>query len=127
MDRRLCATSMADEPSPGADEGLVLVVGSTSHPDTLRRAFVQPGRLERVVEVTPVFPRDIVETLTIHAAIAEKKAGRPLFDQVDWNFVSGEAAGEVSTPISTADLQDQVVRFKHVNARLPVTRLGTYV
>jgi len=129
----------------------VLVVGSTSHPDTLRRAFVQPGRLERVVEVTPIFPRDIVETLTIHAAIAEKKAGRPLFDQVDWNAVVSdfqhptpgdwvhilhaalrskarcEAAGEVSTPISTPDLQDQVVRFKHVNARLPVTRLGTYV
>ena len=34
----------------------VLVVGSTSHPDTLRRAFTQPGRLERVVEVSPTYP-----------------------------------------------------------------------
>jgi len=30
-----------------------LVVGSTSHPSTLRQAFLQPGRLERIVEVAP--------------------------------------------------------------------------
>ena len=42
-----------------------LVVGSTSHPDTLRHAFAEPGRLERVVEVTPLFPTDIIETLGI--------------------------------------------------------------
>src|SRR5262245_51796387 len=65
----------------------VLVVGSTSHPDTLRRAFTAPGRLERVVEVSPVYPEDIVETLKLHAEDAEKLAGRALFQQVDWQQV----------------------------------------
>jgi ATP-dependent 26S proteasome regulatory subunit len=129
----------------------VMVVGSTSHPDTLRHAFVQPQRLERIVEVTPVFPGDIVETLEIHARIAEKKAGRPLFEQVDWARVAShfhhpalgdwvhilhatlrskarrEAAGETSTPVSTQDLQDQVSRFKQANARLSLPRTGNYV
>jgi transitional endoplasmic reticulum ATPase len=65
----------------------VLVVGSTAHPDTLRRAFTQPGRLERIVEVTPHFPSDIIETLRIHAADAEKLAGRPLFTDIAWERV----------------------------------------
>lgn len=64
--------------------GHTLVVGSTSHPDTLRPAFVRPGRFERVVEVTPIYPDDVVAALTIHAAGAEKRAGRPLFGEVDW-------------------------------------------
>ncbi len=61
-----------------------LLVGSTSHPDTLRPAFVQPGRFERVVEVMPSFPDDVVAALRIHARDAEKRAGRTLFGAVDW-------------------------------------------
>ena len=57
-----------------ATEGC-LVVGSTSHPDTLRHAFAMPNRLERVVEVAPIVPDDIVEALLIHASRAEKRAG----------------------------------------------------
>lgn len=129
----------------------VLVVGSTSHPDTLRHAFVQPGRLERIVEVTPVFPGDIIETLEIHARIAEKQAGRSLFEGVDWPAVvmdfshpalgdwvhilhatlrskaRCEAAGEDATPVSTDDLREQVTRFKQANARLSIPKPGTYV
>jgi ATP-dependent 26S proteasome regulatory subunit len=129
----------------------VLVVGSTSHPDTLRAAFAQPGRLERVVEVTPVFPDDIIATLRIHAAMAEKHAGRPLFEEIDWSAVTSdfhhpapgdwvhimhatlrrkarcEAAGEMSTPVSTNDLRDEVTRFKQANSRLTMPKPGTYV
>jgi ATP-dependent 26S proteasome regulatory subunit len=61
-----------------------LLVGSTSHPDTLRPAFVQPGRFERVVEVTPSYPDDVVAALRIHARASEKRAGRTLFGAVDW-------------------------------------------
>jgi SpoVK/Ycf46/Vps4 family AAA+-type ATPase len=127
------------------------VVGSTSHPDTLRQAFAQPGRFERVVEVTPIFPGDIVETLRIHAAAAEKLAGRPLFDQVDWQrVVSGfhhpapgdwvhilhavlrrkaryEAAGESVTPVTSQDLLDEVERYRKASSRLVLPRSGTYV
>jgi ATP-dependent 26S proteasome regulatory subunit len=127
------------------------VVGSTSHPDTLRHAFAQPGRFERVVEVTPIFPSDIVETLRIHATTAEKLAGRPLFDEVDWERVVSsfqhpapgdwvhilhavlrrkaryEAAGESVTPVTTQDLADEVERFRKASSRLVLPRSGTYV
>jgi ATP-dependent 26S proteasome regulatory subunit len=128
----------------------VLVVGSTAHPDTLRRAFTQPGRLERIVEVTPQFPGDIVQTLRIHAADAEKLAGRPLFEDIEWEqVVSGgippspgdwvhilhavlrrkarcEAAGEAATPVSTEDYRTEVERFKNASSRL-LTPSATYV
>src|SRR5207249_812360 len=130
----------------------VLVVGSTSHPDSLRRAFTQPGRLERVVEVSPNYPGDIIEALVIHAADAEKLAGRALFQGIDWEqVVAGvaihpmpgdwvhilhsvlrrkarcEAAGDrVVAPISTADFRDEVERFSKASSRL-ATPTGNYV
>ena len=128
-----------------------LVVGSTSHPDTLRQAFVAPGRFERVVEVLPEFPGDMIAALQLHARAAEKRAGRPLFDPIDWPRVVGqntepatgdwvrilhavlrrkarcEAAGEASTPVSTRDLHDEVARYKQANSRLSVPKSGNYV
>ncbi|MEM7411758.1 MAG: ATP-binding protein [Myxococcota bacterium] len=128
----------------------VLVVGATAHPDTLRHAFTQPGRLERIVEVTPNVPGDIVATLQIHAGDAEKRAGRPLFQEIDWETVVAgssppapgdwvhilhavlrrkarcEAAGENVTPVTTGDFRDEVERFKKASSRL-VAPSGTYV
>ncbi len=127
------------------------VVGSTSHPDTLRRAFFQPGRLERIVEVNPSFPDDIVEALQIHAAAAEKRAGHALFDDVDWPKVVGsyqdpstgawirimhavlrrkarrEAARETVTRVTTDDLLKEVRRYKQTNQRLELPQGGNYV
>ena len=129
----------------------LLVVGSTSHPDTLRQAFAAPGRLERVVEVSPVFPGDVIEALQIHANAAEKRAGRPLFESIGWNEVVGsyrdpspgdwvrilhavlrrkarcEAAGEAVSPVVTQDLLDEVDRFKKASLRLALPNAGTYV
>jgi ATP-dependent 26S proteasome regulatory subunit len=130
--------------------GHCLVVGSTSHPDTLRHAFALPGRFERVVEVTPVFPQDIITALQIHANAAEQRAGHPLFDSIDWTQVVGhhsdpaigdwirilhavlrrkarhEATGEVVKPVSTQDLLEEVRGFMEAATRLaPAT--GTYV
>ncbi|TFG92199.1 MAG: AAA family ATPase, partial [Myxococcales bacterium] len=72
-----------------AAEG-TLVVGSTSHPETVRPAFVHPGRFERIVEVTPIFPDDIVAALQIHAQAAEKRAGHRLFGAIEWRSVVGQ-------------------------------------
>lgn len=132
-----------------ADENS-LVVGSTAHPDTLRRAFVSAGRFERVVEVTPSFPDDHVAALEIHAADAEKRAGRPLFDGVAWvDVVRGfreastgewvrilhaalrrkarcEAAGEPVKAVATADLLDEVERARRTHTQLPAAR-GIYL
>jgi len=128
-----------------------LVVGSTSHPNTLRQAFADPRRFERVVEVTPVFPDDIVEALTIHAAEAEKRAGRTLFAGVDWRAVVAqhrdpptgdwirilhgvlrrkarhEACGQASTRVTTQDLLDEVARYRQVSRHLILPEAGNYV
>jgi ATP-dependent 26S proteasome regulatory subunit len=129
--------------------GTTLVSGSTSHPDTLRPAFLAAQRFERIVEVLPSFPDDIVATLRVHAESAQKRAGRQLFDAADWlEVVKGQpgltpgewvrllhavlrrkarcdATGEPVTPVATRDLMDEVERFRRASLRIP--HLGTYV
>ena len=61
-----------------------LVLGSTSHPRSLSPIFLEPGRFERVVWVQPVVPDDVVDALALHAKGAEQRAGRPLFEGVNW-------------------------------------------
>lgn len=119
-----------------------LVLGSTSHPDTLPRAFLSPGRFERIVEVNPRFPEDIIEALGIHAQQAEKRAGRTLFGLVEWGEVVAQtreasigdwvrmlhavlrrkarcdAAGEVPDSVSTKDLSKELSRFRQANTRM---------
>jgi ATP-dependent 26S proteasome regulatory subunit len=128
-----------------------LVVGSTSHPSTLRQAFADPRRFERVVEVTPQYPDDVVAALTIHAADAEKRAGRKLFEAVDWRAVVAqhrdpptgdwirilhgvlrrkarhEACGDTATNVTTQDLLDEVARYRQVSRHLVLPEAGNYV
>ncbi len=127
-----------------------LVVGSTSNPETLRRAFLAPDRFERAVEVNPVVPDDIVAALRIHAADAEKRAARALFRGVDWTqVVQQHGAGSIGDwvrllhavlrtkarceeanadgdLVTTQDLMHEVERYKRVTARLPAS-LGRYL
>ncbi len=119
-----------------------LVVGSTSHPDSLPHAFLSPGRFERVVEVNPIFPDDIIEALRIHAAQAEGRAARTLFGEVDWGKIVGntrepsigdwirtlhavlrrkarlEAAGEPPRPVSNDDFSSEVSRLRQAHTRI---------
>lgn len=129
-----------------------LLVASTSYPDSLRPAFVKPGRFERIVEVTPIFPDDVVAAIRIHAASAEKRAGRRLFETVDWQDVVSrfrgpsigewihlmhgvlrrkarcEAASEGVALVSTEDLLAEVDRFRLTMKRLPrPVPAGTYL
>ena len=127
------------------------VLAATSHPGVLRQAFTEPRRFERIVEVSPVYPDDLVAALRIHSADAEKRAGHVLFDGVDWNAVVGksrvpstgdwvrivhgalrrkarcEASGEAAKPVTTLDLFDEVSRFDRASDRLAVVDGGTYV
>jgi len=128
-----------------------LVVGSTGFPDSVRHAFARPGRFERIVEVAPTYPDDVIAALEIHAADAEARAGRPLFDDVDWKRVVGqsqeggtgdwvrllhgvlrhkarmEASGEAVAPVTTADLDGEVGRFSHAQRRIRISGGGNYV
>jgi ATP-dependent 26S proteasome regulatory subunit len=127
-----------------------LVVGTTSHPESLRHAFVMPHRFERVVEVTPMFPDDVIAALEIHARQAEKRAGHALFEGIDWPRVVAqhrepstgdwihvmhavlrrkarrEAAGEIPQLVNTADLMEETRRFTQAAHRLTVPT-GNYV
>ncbi len=127
-----------------------LVVGSTSHPETLRHAFLQPKRFERVVEVMPLFPQDIVAALDVHAAEAEKRAGHALFETIDWKRVvdhhrepstgdwvrivhavlrrkaRDEAGGEAPPPVTSEEIIAEVQRFMRTSDRLTVPS-GNYL
>jgi len=128
-----------------------LVVASTSHPETLRPAFVLPGRFERVVEVNPIFPDDVVAALQIHALQAEKRAGHRLFEAIEWQSVvgphrgpttgdwvrilhavlrrkaRGEATGDVASLATTQDFVEEVRRYLKTSDRLAVPMAGNYV
>jgi ATP-dependent 26S proteasome regulatory subunit len=131
--------------------GRHLVLGSTGFPDTLRHAFARPGRFERVVEVSPIYPEDVVEALLIHAGLAEERAGRPLFDDIDWRkavsqttsastgdwvrILHGvlrrkarcEAAGDEAELVRSKDLQEEVARFSQAHQRIHFTNGGNYL
>ncbi len=119
-----------------------LVIGSTAHPDTLPHAFLSPGRFERVIEVNPTFPDDIIEALEIHAQQAEGRAERTLFAELDWVKVVGsarepsigdwirmlhavlrrkarlDAAGEPAEPVTNDDFSREVNRLRQAHTRV---------
>jgi proteasome regulatory subunit len=128
-----------------------LIVGTTSHPDSMREAFLVPGRFERVVEVTPRVPDDVIAALQIHVRAAEKRAGRTLFDTIEWDRVVGrtpetsigdwvrilhavlrrkarlDAAGERPGSVSTPDFAHEVQRFTQAERRIRTPDGGNYV
>jgi len=127
----------------GVTEALTL--GGTSRPDTLSPIYFQPGRFERFVSVNPSVPADVIAALEIHAAAAEKRAGRHLFGKIDWqraieqNRESSigrwiqllhavlrrkarcDAADDKPGEVTTEDVLSEVDRFKRATVRLPTT------
>jgi ATP-dependent 26S proteasome regulatory subunit len=119
-----------------------LVIASTSHPDTLPQAFLSPGRFERIVEVNPLFPDDILEALQIHATAAESRAKRSIFGEFNWASVVDntrepsigdwirilhgvlrrkarlDAAGEEPAQVSQEDFSREISRFRQANTRI---------
>jgi len=128
-----------------------LVVGATAHPARIRHAFAQPGRLDRVVEVTPLFPEDVIDALGIHVRRAQERAGRTLFDEIDWPKIVGqskeapigdwvrvlhgvlrrkaraEASQEAPALVSTADFWNEVERFHQAQRRISSSNGGNYL
>lgn len=127
-----------------------LMLASTSRPDTLSPVYFEPGRFERIVSVIPIVPGDVIAALLIHATAAEKRAGRKLFDHIDWqraieqhressigNWVRlmhavlrrkarCDAADDKPGLVTTEDLMSEVDRFKKATVRLPVSS-GRYL
>jgi hypothetical protein len=93
----------------------------------------------------------VVAALQIHARAAEKRAGRALFERIDWEQVVTknreatvgewvrllhgalrhkarcEAVLEPVGPVTTDDLLSEVERFRRVSGRLPRIGGGFYV
>ena len=127
-----------------------LMLGSTSRPDTLSPVYFEPGRVERIVAVVPSVPGDVIAALGIHAQAAEKRAGRKLFERIDWQRVIEQnressignwvrimhavlrrkarcdAADDKPGLVVTEDLMAEVDRFKKATGRLPVSS-GRYL
>ncbi len=127
-----------------------LTVGGTSRPDTLSPIYFQPGRFERIVSVNPIVPGDVIAALEIHAAAAEKRAGRKLFGKIDWQRAIDQnreapigswiqllhavlrrkarcdAASESPGEVTVDDVLAEVDRFKRATVRLP-TATGRYL
>jgi hypothetical protein len=105
-----------------------------------------------VVEVTPLYPDDVVAALRIHARTAEKRAGRSLFGAIDWTDVvsryrepstgdwihllhavlrrkaSVECAPVDVPPVETDDLLAEVEVYRRTRKRLPTSApSGTYL
>ena len=62
----------------------VVLLGSTSYPDTVRPVFLSRRRFSRTVTVQPEFPEDHAAVLEAHAKLAEGRAGRTLFEPIEW-------------------------------------------
>ncbi len=127
-----------------------LMLASTSRPDTLSPIYFEPGRFERIVSVIPTVPGDVIAAVGLHATAAEKRAGRTLFESIDWirvveqnressigNWVRlvhavlrrkarCEAADDKPGVVTTEDLLAEVDRFKKATGRLPVSS-GRYL
>jgi ATP-dependent 26S proteasome regulatory subunit len=127
-----------------------LMLASTSRPDTLSPVYFEPGRFERIVAVVPNVPADVIAALGLHTQAAEKRAGRKLFERIDWSRVIEQnressignwvrimhavlrrkarcdAADDKPGPVMTEDLMAEVDRFKKATGRLPVSS-GRYL
>ncbi len=127
-----------------------LMLASTSRPDTLSPVYFEPGRFERIVAVVPNVPADVIAALGLHTQSAEKRAGRKLFERIDWSRVIEQnressignwvrimhavlrrkarcdAADDKPGLAMTEDLMAEVDRFKKATGRLPVSS-GRYL
>lgn len=129
----------------------VLVVGSTSRTDALDPALVAPGRLDHLIEVPLPDSAGQQEILELLRARAEKNAGRPLFEPIDYRTVlplmgglSGADISEIlrralegkvhhtaesgTAPLVTsADLLEAIDGYKRVRGVVEKIRYGQYL
>ena len=93
----------------------VIVLGATNRPEAVDEALTRPGRFDRLVEVPLPSAAGRRSIFEIHMANAERKAGRPLFDEPDaatWDALIAATAG-----FSGADVAETVRRVLEARVR----------
>jgi ATP-dependent 26S proteasome regulatory subunit len=136
----------------GLDEtARVLVVASTNRTDSVDRSLVEPGRLDRLVEVTLPDGAAQQEILQLVRERAEAKAGRPLFAEIDYRSLlppmGGMSGAEISEVIrraleqkvqeagegrdaglvTTQDLLQQLDAYRRIREVVEKIRYGQYL
>jgi ATP-dependent 26S proteasome regulatory subunit len=127
----------------------ILVIASTSRTDAIDSALVAPGRLDHLVEVALPEPTEQREILELIRARTEKRAGRQLFQPVDYPKVlpmmGGMSGADISDivrrsleakvhqdadpsgVVSTQDLLDCIDAYKRVRGVVEKIRYGQYL
>jgi proteasome regulatory subunit len=119
-------------------QGNTIVVSSTTRLDLIKPQFIKPGRFERIIEVPLPDQAGRREIFQLHIQEAEKRAGRPLAGELDYEALaqlthelSGAEIAEVvrrcleekvtlegttqeSNPISTADLEKSIAGYQNI-------------
>jgi ATP-dependent 26S proteasome regulatory subunit len=136
----------------GIDPGArILVVGSTSRTDVLDPGLIAPGRLDHLIEVPLPDAAAQQEILELIRARTEQKAGRPLFESIDYrkilplmggmsgadlsvilrralgSKVHAVAGGATATPVTTDDLVIAIDDYRRVRGVVEKIRYGQYL
>lgn len=129
----------------------VLVIAATSRTDALDSGLVAPGRLDHLVEVTLPDAAGQQEILDLIRGRAERRAGRALFEAIDYRRVipvmGGMSGADISeiirraleakvhrvaqgaepTPVTTDDLLEAIDGYKRVRGVVEKIRYGQYL
>jgi len=133
------------------EEARILVVASTNRTDSVDRSLVEPGRLDRLVEVALPDGAAQQEILQLVRGRAEAKAGRPLFAELDYRSLlppmGGMTGAEISEvirraleqkvqeagdgrdagPVTTQDLLQQLDAYRRIREVVEKIRYGQYL
>ncbi|HEV8664055.1 MAG TPA: AAA family ATPase [Candidatus Methylomirabilis sp.] len=128
-----------------------LAVASTNRPDAVDPSLVGPGRFARLIEVPLPDGDEKREILALHQRRAEAAAGRPLFQNVDYDAIlartvklSGgdlaeivqraleekarcEGAGEQPGPVETDDILRVIEDYRRIKEVVEKIRYGQYL
>lgn len=96
------------------DRGNLLVVASTNRPESVDAAFLRPGRIDRLIEIPLPDPASRREIFLVHMRAAERRAGRQLFEELDWKRLLRATGG-----MSGAELEEIVRRTLEARVRGP--------
>lgn len=96
------------------DRGNLLIVASTNRPESVDPAFLRPGRIDRLIEVPLPDPEARREIFLVHMGRAERRAGRPLFEEFSWKRLLRATGG-----MSGAEIEEIVRRVLEGRVRRP--------
>jgi ATP-dependent 26S proteasome regulatory subunit len=129
----------------------VLVIAATSRTDALDSNMVAPRRLDHLVEVTLPDANGQQEIMELIRERTEKRAGRTLFEPIDYRRVlpvmGGMSGADISeiirraletkvqrsadgaepTAVTTEDLLDAIDAYKRVRGVVEKIRYGQYL